>query len=497
MKLQPPLEAHGFDPWALFCALHSEPHAAPIQSHTMWPILFAAAMLALTAAVAVAGYLWAARRSVQRESDSLRDTLAQREQAIEGYLGELETARSERDSIRTELHTAQQELARLKEREANFQQRVDELRKEQEQAHDKAREAFKALSNDALEKAEKRFLDMAKRSFEGEQKDAAAELERKKQAIESMLKPIRESLDKHAKAVTDIEKERQGSYHALKQQITSMQELQGQLRGETANLVKALRRPEVRGRWGEMQLHRVAELAGMIPHCDFQEQVSVRTDDATLRPDMVVRLPAGRTIVVDAKTPIEAYVEAAECEQDADREAALQRHLRHIDSKVQELAAKSYQSQFDRSPDFVVLFIPGESFLQAAVERSPDLMERAMNRGVVIATPSTLIALLKAVEMGWREQRIAESAEQVRDLGVELHERVGTFVGHFTTIGTHIEKTVGAYNKAVGSLETRVLVTARKFKDLGADSKKELPAEGSITPIETTPRQLTAESETP
>ena len=342
-----------------------------------------------------------------------------------------------------------------------------------------------------MNSASEQFLKRAHETFEGKQKDATVELEKRKQAIDALLKPLKETLDKHAEAVVRVEKDRVGSYQALREQVGVMKELGEALRGETSNLVKALRRPEVRGRWGEVQLKRVAELAGMIPHCDFKEQETTNSEDGQLRPDMVVKLPAGRQIIVDAKTVLDGYLDSLNCDDDTDRGKALDRHVRHIDERARQLSLKGYQHQFDRVPDFVVLFIPGESFLQAAVQRDPELLERAMNRGVVIATPTTLITLLRAVELGWREERVAEHAEEIRTLGMQLHERVAVVFDHADKLGKHLGNAVGSYNGLLNSMESRLLVTARKFKELGADSPKELPAEGAVQLVEEMPRVVT------
>jgi len=421
------------------------------------------------AALAAAGYLYAARRALAAERDRLADDLASRDQAIEGYLQQIEQHRAalaERDRA---LHEKDIQLT--------------EFRGKLEGLDDK----FKSLAQEVLNQTNERFFQLANEKFKGEQKTAAAALEQRKAAIEALLKPIRESLDKHAKAVTDIEKSREGAYHGLRQQLTSMLEDQKALRGETANLVKALRRPDVRGRWGEMQLRRVAELAGMIDHCDFTEQEAL---SGGLRPDMVVHLPAQRQIVVDAKTPIDAYLSALEASDDTAREEQFTRYVRHVKDKVEELASKAYQAELPRPVDFVVLFIPGESFLQAALQRDAELLERAFNRGVVIATPSTLIALLKAVAAGWREQQVAENARHIADLGQELHKRLGTAIEHLGRLGNAIDSAVSQYNKLVGSIESSVLPQTRRFEDLGARSQKELPAPGEIKIIESAPRPL-------
>lgn len=378
------------------------------------------------------------------------------------------------------------DIAVAKESQANIKEQF---------AHAQAalQDAFKSLSADALHKANEQFLQLAEQKFKGEQKDAAAQLDQRKLAIESLVKPITEKLQQTTAAIGDIEKSRKEAYGGLREQLGTMLTDQKNLRDETANLVKALRRPEVRGQWGEMQLRRVAELAGMAAHCDFTEQTHVSGDGASgagaLRPDMVVTLPGGRQIVVDAKTPITAYIDAAESTDDADRDHNLGRHVKHIEDKVAELGSKRYQDHF-QTADFVVLFIPGESFLYAAASRKPDLIENAMNRNVVIATPTTLISLLKVVALGWREEQLADNAKKIKDLGQELHKRVATLTRHLDNLGKAVGKTVEHYNKFVGSYESQVMVQTRKFQELGADSPKELPAEGELPQIEIIPREL-------
>ncbi len=361
------------------------------------------------------------------------------------------------------------------------QKELDSATKNFEAALARAKETFDAAAAAALRQAGEQFLQLAQQNLSAKQQTATAELEQRKTAIEALLKPIRDSLDKHADAVAQVEKEREGAYGSLRQQITTLIADQDKLRKETGNLVTALRRPEVRGRWGELGLKRVVELAGMIEHCDYDEQVAKEG----LRPDMVVHLPGGREIVVDAKTPIDAFLSAVESADDVARDAQFRRHLDQIEQQVKKLSSKQYQTQFERCPDFVVLFIPGESFLQPAVQLKPTLLEDAMASSVVIATPSTLVSLLRAVAMGWREERIAQNAQQVSNMGKELHERIANVFDKFTTLGGNLERAVKTYNETFASFESRVLVTARRFKELGADSAKELPAEGTIKPIET------------
>ena len=461
----------------------------------LWPTLFIVALVGFIASAVLAGYLYASRRSLAADRDRLEREAGEHQRAKEAYLDELDKARRARDEKQDELNDAHRALATLQEREANFEKRVEEVKQAQEQAEAKAKEAFKALSNDALERAEKRFLDMARRSFEGEQKDAAAELEKRKQAITEMLRPIRESLDKQARAVSDIESKREGAYHALKQQITSMLEAQQQLGRQTHTLANALKGSTTsRGRWGEITLKRVAEMAGMAEHCDFEEQVTIWRGDSQQRPDMVVHMPSDRLIIVDSKSVGGSYLEAVEAADEAAAAALLDQHVRDIESRVRDLSLKAYHDQLEHSPDFVVLFLPGDSFLHPAVHRKPDLIEKALSNKVVIATPTTLISLLKVIELGWREEKLAENAARVRDLGIQLHGRIETMVGHLVKLGKSIGQSVDHFNKLTGSVERSVLPAARRFEELGAQSDKKLPAEGGVSPVESTPRQLTVET---
>jgi len=449
--------------------------------------------LGVVAVVLLVGCVW-----LFQSRSNLKQDLAEARTQNENLREENRAFAADIGRANTTIAQLQEKVAgfdeRVQQQAASFDQRLADQKQAHEQAQQKAREQFQALSAEALRKANEQFLKLAEERFSTKQKDAAQQLDQRKQAIDQMLKPIRESLDKQAEAVTRMEKERTGAYHGLKQLVGTMVEDQKNLRSETGNLVKALRRPDVRGRWGEMQLRRVAELAGMIDRCDFTEQLSGSDSEGRVRrPDMVVHLPAGRDIVVDAKAPIEAYLEAIEADDDDEREVQFARFVRHVEDKIGDLASKAYQNQFDRSPDFVVLFIPGESFMQAALQRKPELMETAFNRGVVLATPATLIALLKAVAAGWREEQVAESAKRVNELGVELHKRLGTLTRHMENLGKAVDKTVEHYNKFVGSYESQVMVQARRFQTLGADSNKELPAEGELKQIEHRPREVTAD----
>lgn len=365
----------------------------------------------------------------------------------------------------------------------DLRDRLAAAEQQSNQAQQQARDTFDALAGDVLKKTVDYFQQQADKNFDTRQKES-------KQAIESLVKPIAEKLDQHAKAVAEIEKHREGAYQGLTQRLNSMLEDQRLLRDQAAALTGALRRTDVRGRWGEITLRRIAEMAGMVPHCDFDEQVTLWKGDAAQRPDMVVHMPSDRTIVVDAKGVGNSYLQACEAQDKQQRDAHMAQHLRDIESRVRDLSAKSYYENLDNSPDFVVLFIPGESFLHPAAELRPDLIEWALNNHVAIATPTTLIGLLKVIELGWREERLAENAEKISELGRELHSRIAVAFKHLDTVGNNIDKTVKSYNKLVGSLEGSVLPQSRRFKELGADSNKELPAE--TRKIDEVPRTLSA-----
>jgi DNA recombination protein RmuC len=358
------------------------------------------------------------------------------------------------------------------------------------EAQQKLSDAFKALAADALRSNNQSFLELAKATLEKFQESAKGDLEKRQQAINELVKPVKESLDKVDAKIQDIEKARVGAYEGLKEQVGSLLETQKELRSETSNLVRALRRPQVRGRWGEIQLQRVVEMAGMLEHCDFYQQQSIDTEDGRLRPDLLVRLPANITIVVDAKAPLEAYLDAIEAADEETRTARLKDHARQIRNHIAALSKKSYFEQFDPAPEFVVLFLPGEVFFSAALEQDPGLIEVGAQQNVIVATPTTLIALLRAVAYGWRQERLAQNAKDISDLGRELYKRLSDMGEHLAKLGKHLGAAIKAYNEAVGSMETRVLVSARKFKELGATG---VDAEiDQLAPLETSPRMLQA-----
>lgn len=412
------------------------------------------------------------------------------------------------------------QVAELQERAKNLEQRANELKaerdtqaaraglvasletalqKEREGAAEKLavlqnaekqlREAFDSLSAKALSANNQQFLSLAKATLEKFQEGAQGDLKMRQQAIDQLVAPVRETLGKFDAKLGELEKARVGAYEALRTQVQGLADSQTALKTETGNLVKALRAPQVRGRWGEIQLRRVVELAGMLDHCDFVEQASVTTDEGRQRPDVIIKLPGGKNIVVDAKAPLAAYLEALEATDETVRLQKLKAHAQQIRDHLRQLGQKRYWEQFQPAPEFVVLFLPGETFFSAALEQDPALIEGGVAERVILATPTTLIALLKAVAYGWRQEALALNAAHISELGKELHERLGTMGGHFARLGERLDKAVESYNSAMSSLETRVLVTARKFTQLESGGTEEIPM---AEPIEKQPRSLQA-----
>lgn len=438
-----------------------------------------AAVVAVLAAAAAGVLTWFVARS---QSIALKDRLARAEQELALAQTQLQSERSTNVTLNSEKASLQAEL-RLEKKNA------DEKIVLLQQSELRLREAFQALSAEALKSNNQSFLELAKATLDSYQSSARGELEQRKQAVQSMVEPIRKSLESVDTQIRELEKSRSEAYGGLKSQVASLIATQEKLQSETGNLVKALRAPQVRGRWGEIQLRRVVELAGMLPYCDFTEQTSLNTENGKLRPDLIVRLPGGKTVVVDSKAPLQAYLDALESSDEDQRRSLLGDHARQIRSHMMGLGSKAYWDQLASTPDFVVMFLPGETFFSAALQQDPGLIEYGVSQRVIPASPTTLIALLQAVSYGWRQEKIAESAQEISERGKELYERLCKFSGYVRDLGTNLGRSVEQYNKAIASLEGRVLVTARKFPELGVSAKEELP---ELAPIEKSIRELQA-----
>ncbi len=356
-----------------------------------------------------------------------------------------------------------------------------------ELANARLTQTFAELSNRSLQANSDTFLKLAEQRLGTQQEKAKSELSEREKAVEALVKPINDALKASLQQISELEKSRSEAYGGIKNQLEEMQLNQKSLRQETQNLVNALRRPEVRGRWGEITLRRLVELAGMVEHCDFVEQVHTEADGQIFRPDMVVRMPDQRELIVDVKTPLDAYLAAAEAPDDVQRKLGLERHAKNVRAHIRMLASKAYWNQFDESPEFVILFIPGDQFLSAALNEEPDLIEYALSKQIILATPTSFVALLKAVAYGWRQMSLADNAKEIRVLAEDLYGRLATFVSHLNKVGRQLAGSVENYNKAVGSLERSVLPGARKFVELGVHPSKEIEKLESLEPV---PRTL-------
>jgi DNA recombination protein RmuC len=431
--------------------------------------------------------------------------------AVIGFLVSWLLARSRSQVLDVRLATVQNDLnlaraetqklatlnAELNTRRATLETTLEYVRKandEKIELLDRAttdlREAFQALSADALKSNNQAFLELARTSLERFQSEAKGDLKLRQEAVANLVAPIGESLRKVESQIQQIEKDRSEAYGDLTAQVRSLIGTQEKLQAETGNLVKALRTPTVRGRWGEIQLRRVVEIAGMLSYCDFSEQETISTSNGRLRPDLVIKLPGGKNVVVDAKTPLLAYLDAIDSTDEALRLAKLRQHAQQVRTHLTQLSSKGYWEQFEASPEFVVMFLPGETFFSAALEQDPTLIEYGVTQRVIPASPTTLIALLKAIAFGWNQEKLARNAKEISSLGKELHDRLRTLGKHFEAVGRGLDRAVESYHMAVGSLETRVMVSARKFAELGSPVIDELPP---MTVIDTTTRNLTLE----
>ncbi len=394
----------------------------------------------------------------------------------------------------------QKEIRELEKKEVELQVRYEELLQKSSEniaflqnGRREMSDSFKALSADILKNNSQSFLELAQTAMTSFQEKAKGDLELRKQSISHMVTPLQESLQRVDEQIHKIEKERISAYAGLTEQVRSMAASQVRLHSETENLVRALRTPTVRGRWGEIQLRRVVEMAGMVEYCDFIEQESVKTEQGSLRPDLVVKLPNKKNIVVDSKAALQAYLEAMEAGDEQSKKAKLKQHARQIRTHLSQLGSKSYWEQFQPTPEFVVLFLPGENFFSAALEQDPELIEFGVDQRVILATPTTLIALLRAVSYGWRHEKISKHAEIIAELGKTLHERLRIMTGHFADLRKNLDRSVESYNKAVGSYESRVLVVARKFDEIDTSVVK------AIEPLDMIDRntRVVREEETP
>jgi DNA recombination protein RmuC len=433
-----------------------------------------------------AGWLWgrAGANRALRTAEARAATASGENNALRS---ELERCKDEISELHHVLRDAEMAKAATEARGDELRRGVDEQRQLLQQAQSAFTNAFRSLAADALSRNNDQFLALAKENLTAVEARALADLDSRQKAIEGVVIPVKESLEKMDEQLRALESSRGQAYAALSTQLESLLQTQGALRSETANLVKALRVPIVRGRWGEIQLRRVVEIAGMLKHCDFLEQQTYEGPEGKLRPDVCVLLPGGKNIIIDAKAPLQAYLDSLEAPSDEIRLARLKDHARQVRDHMTRLAAKSYWDYLKPSPEFVVLFLPGETFFSAALEQDPSLIEQGVNQRVILATPTTLIALLRAVAYGWRQEQLAENAQRISELGKDLYDRLASTAANMGSLGAALRSCVEKYNRAAGSLETRVLPAARRFKELGVSGKEEI---ATLEPLDKLPREL-------
>lgn len=402
---------------------------------------------------------------------------------------QIDSSRSEIEGLRKELATEQILRARAETELANERQKIEEQQRFLNEAQGTLREAFDSLAGRALENSSQQFLRLAQERLALQQQEASGDLEKREQSIRALVDPLQNRLGELQTHLRELETNRNSAYVELRTQVQQLGATSRDLQKETVTLVSALRQPQVKGRWGELTLRRSVELAGMSLHCDFDEQVSADAEEGRVRPDLVVHLPGNANVVVDAKVPLHGFLKVAAAQSDGERQAGLAEHVRLVREHVSQLASKEYWKRFDPTPQFVVMFVPGESFFSAALEHDPTLLEDAMEKKVVLASPTNLIALLRAVAYGWRQEQIAQNAQEISDIGRELYDRILKFIEHLTDVRAGLEKANKSFNNAIGSLEGRVLPSVRRLKEKGSHSA-ELP---SVEPTETALRSVNPE----
>lgn len=419
-----------------------------------------------------------------RRVPELEDEVLKKQGRIDELLGEISTFHQMQSMLET----------KLEEREKSFAEQLTVL----ERAKDELGKAFAELSQEALQKNNKMFLTLANENLQKIQETARGDLDKKQEAINNLVKPIRESLEKVDAKILEMNEKHASTGATITEQLKSLAESERRLQGETQNLVKALRNPNQRGRWGEIQLRRVVEMAGMVEYCDFVEQETTQHESGALRPDMKILLPGGKIIVVDSKAPLEAYLSAIETQDEDARAGYFKAHARQVREQIRQLGSKRYWDQFEHSPDCVIMFLPGEPMYGAALEHDPELIEFGVQNRVLIATPVTLIGLLRFVSHGWRQEKLEENAQKISELGKDLYGRIAKLAEHFAKLGTHLDRAVSSYNESVGSLENRVLIQARKFKELQASTAEDIetvePIEKQTRPVTTARRKSLPES---